>query len=213
MSILVKHKYGLFFCLLMLCLVIIMVLICEKKSSYKDLIANPTPEYFVTIKGNIEPHMPYPMTVMFRASYAAYNPKCAVKQGRLSASGLNAMPAKNVIYSAKPDKQGNYVIKIPIDAYRTGPCDWKIAWIEHAYARNTALNYLRARKLGWGDTISFGEHGSKVGLPSYPVYSGATLICGKRGLDYCLGNTLQGSYVKKVVRNKNYLFIQNIKSK
>ena len=39
---------------------------------------NPHPKYFVTISGNIEPHMPYPQTLMFRATYGTYNPKCDV---------------------------------------------------------------------------------------------------------------------------------------
>lgn len=190
-----------------------MVFMCEKNSSYKDLIVNPTPKYFVTIKGNIEPHMPYPMTVMFRASYAAYNPKCAVKQGWLSASGLSAMPAKNVIYSAKPDKQGNYVIKIPIDAYQTGSCDWKIAWIMYAFKKKTSSFFFKRQKPLWGDMIRFGKKGVKNELPGFPIDTNATAFCGSDGRVNCLGAELSGWYRDSVPRHMSYQFIQNIQAK
>jgi hypothetical protein len=176
-------------------------------------IANPHPKYFVTIKGNIQPHMPYPMTVMFRASYAAYNPKCAVQGSWFNLSGLDYMPGKPVYYPAKPNAQGDYVIKIPIDAYKPGKCDWKIAWVMYSFVKKIPFRFNWSRTPSWGDMIRFGKKGDPQELPLFPASMRANVFCGSDGRVNCSGTELGGWYVKSVLRSKSYLFIQNIKSK
>ena len=41
-------------------------------------VPNAHPKYFVTISGNIQPNMPYPQELVFRATYGAYAPACRV---------------------------------------------------------------------------------------------------------------------------------------
>lgn len=177
-------------------------------------IINPQPQYFVTIKGNIQPNMPYPMTVMYRATYGGYNPKCAVHGSWLNMSGLDYMPGKPVYYPIHPDKQGNYIVKIPIDAYLPGKCQWKLAWIMQAFVPKIPPKKEWSDSYLWGDMIGFGKRGNPQESPGYPITTNATFYCGTGGLDKCIGSALQGGYVNQpILRSKNYYFTQNIKAK
>ena len=172
---------------------------------------NPHPKYFVTIKGNIQPDMPYPMTTIYKATYAAYNPTCGVWISRFE--GVSGLPAKTVFYPARPDKQGNYKIHIPIDAYQLGKCQWKIAWVMQGFVKKIPPKKAWPDIWGWNGMISFGKYGSSNELPSYPAYTNATFYCGHGGIDGCTGTGLIGGYVNSVSRKNNYNFIQNIKAK
>ena len=82
---------------------------------------NLKPKYFVTISGNIEPHMRYPMTVIYKATYAAYNPNCSTMVNRLE--GVPGIPGYSDYYPAKTDSDSNYKVKIPIDKFLQGKCE------------------------------------------------------------------------------------------
>jgi hypothetical protein len=152
------------------------------------------------------------MTVMFRASYAGYNPKCAVSMGFFDLSGLKGMPSKTAYYPAKPDTKGSYTIKIPIDAYQPGKCNWKIAWVMQAFVKTIPPKKDWTDGVSWGDMIRFGNKHNPQELPGFPFEMKGTSYCGKGGADYCTGG-LAGDYVDFVSRRKSYHFIQNIKSK
>ena len=174
---------------------------------------NPHPKYFVTISGNIEPNMPYPQTLVFRATYGAYHPDCRVWISHFE--GVSGISGHTVYYPVKPNDKGDYRIDIPIDAYQPGKCDWKMAWVMY-----TTTAQLPPRKdwddeLRFGDLIDFGHFDSSDELPGLPAYTNATMYCGKvinpdMG---CEGTELGGGYAKfDVLRNRSYHFIQNIKN-
>ena len=184
---------------------------CQKPKPPKP-VPNPHPKYFVTISGNIQPNMSSPQALMFKATYAAYHPECSVDISKFE--GVKGMPGHPVYYPVYPDAEGNYKVKIPIDAYLPGKCDWKIAWIMDA--RNPTIPPKKdwAEKVAWGDMIRFGHVGNPQELPGYLIDgSEGTLYCGYRGFLKCRGHTLQGSYVNSVPRNKSYNIVQNIKDK
>jgi hypothetical protein len=175
---------------------------------------NPHPKYFVTISGNIEPHMPYPQTLMFRATYGAYNPSCKVWISHLE--GVQGIAGHTVYYPAQPNAKGDYKVKIPIDAYKPGKCGWKIAWVMY-----TTVKHIPPKRdwnddhLYFGDMIRFAHYKNDPdGLAGYPAYTNATMYCGNY-VDPnigCKGTELGGGYAKfDVLRNKSYHFIQNIK--
>lgn len=177
---------------------------------------NPHPKYFVTVSGNIEPHMPYPQTLVFRATYGAYHPSCRVWISRLE--GVRGIAGHTVYYPAQPDAKGNYQVKIPIDAYKPGKCDWKMAWVMY-----TTVPHLPPKK-DWDDDLNFGDmirfahyKNDPDGIAGYPNYVNATMYCGKAATANpdlgCEGTQLGGNYADfDVLRNKSYHFIQNIKS-
>lgn len=172
---------------------------------------NPHPKYFVTLTGNIEKHMPYPMTIMYKATYAAYAPTCGEWISRLE--GVQGLAAKNFYYPVKVNQQGNYTVRIPIDKYIPGKCNWKMAWVMLAY-----VNHLPPRKdwpytPTWGDMIRFGKEGNPNELPGQPFKNKGNAYCGKKGSDYCTGDQLAGWYSKYVPREKNYNYVLNMKSK
>lgn len=210
-------KIGLY--ALAACIVIYAAIIIALHYYHKHQLApkpNPNPKYFVIVSGNIEPHMPYPQTIMLRATYAGYNPQCKQHVSMFNASGLSYMPAKSVVYAAKPNKQGDYEIKVPIDAYQLGKCDWKIAWVmEGNIAKVPPKNKWHDLDI-WSDMIRFAHYKHDPdGIAGYPVSTTATLYCGKI-IDPdmgCDGTALVGGYAKfNVLRNKSYHFIQNIKN-
>lgn len=173
---------------------------------------NPNPKYYVTISGNIQPHMRYPETLLFRATYGAYKPSCHKTINWLA--GVSGMPGKPDYYPVHPDAEGNYVVKIPIDRYLAGQCDWKIAWILSSINPIMPPKKDWPDKTGYSDLIDFGHYGSKTESPGYPVTDNATLYCGK-GPSFinCSGTGIVTGYSHRdVLRNQSYHFIQNIKS-
>ena len=172
---------------------------------------NPNPKFFVKISGNIKPKMRHPITIMYKATYAAYNKKCDRNISWLE--GIKGMSEHSDYYPAQPDIQGNYKIKIPIDRYLPGKCNWKISWITHSFMKKIPQKKFWHRDRLEGDTIRFGNIKNPQELPVYPIKTKATLYCGKGGLEKCTGSTIQGGYTKYVPRNKQYKFIQDITNK
>lgn len=177
---------------------------------HKKPVPNPHPKYFVTITGNIQPHMPYPMTVIYQATYAAYHPSCGVWISRIE--GVKGMAGHTVYYPVHPNAQGNFKVHIPIDAYVPGKCNWRIAWIEFSMVPKIPPKDKLDAMRNTADMIRFGSKGNPNELPGYPMSSNATIYCGRGGLDLCTGNSLQGDYTDQVLRTKSYHFIQNIKN-
>ena len=206
-----KHKWFLRFMLLLMIIIFLMVTVHYWNQFIQTPRANAHPKYYVTIHGNIEPHMPYPQVPMYKATYAAYNPNCGVWISRLE--GVSGMAAKNAYYPVYPDAKGNYEVRIPIDQYALGRCEWKIAWVMQDFMKKIPAKKDWPDIWDWGDMIRFGSNGNPNEMPGYPLTSHATSFCGKRGEEYCTGNDLAGWYVNFVSRQKNYSFIQNIKNK
>ena len=170
----------------------------------------PTPKNFVTISGNIDPHMQHPITVIYRATYAAYNPKC--KKNIAWFEGIRGLAGHSDIYPANPDDKGNYKVEIPIDKYLSGKCNWKAAWVMYAFTPKIPSTRKKLNNLLWSDSIHFGIKGNSQELPGYPLKTSATLYCNTSNINECKGSSIQGWYVNSVSRNKSYHFIQNIKN-
>jgi len=167
---------------------------------------NPHPKYRVTISGNIAPNLKWPMYFGFWATYAAYNPKCKVDVNTFE--GVSGQPGHPIFYPVKPDKKGDYQIKIPIDYYLPGKCDWKIAWIDYSYGYHP-IQPNKDKALRIGTVMQFGNAKNKKENPTFPVSTTATLHECNKNLDFC-GNTLAAWYTNKVTRSRSYHFIQNV---
>ncbi len=171
------------------------------------------PRYFVTISGNISPHLSKPIYLGYWAHYAAYNPKCG--EWINWAEGVKGMPARTHFYPAKPNKSGDYVIKVPIDQYKVGRCDWKIDNVDFQYAFQK-IKPLYEKSTEPTFLMRFGNY--KKDYPLFVLNKNlkATLNgtqCIKKGLDMC-GHILDdGAVHYNIVRTKNYSFIQNISGK
>jgi hypothetical protein len=123
------------------------------------------------------------------------------------------MAAKNAYYPVYPDAKGNYEVRIPIDQYQLGKCQWKMAWVMQTFVTKIPAKKDWPNIWAWGDMIRFGSNKDPNELPGYPLKPNATSYCGKGGEEYCSGNDLEGWYLSFVSRERNYSFIQNIKKK
>ena len=95
-------------------------------AKYKPTV-NPHPKYFMTVKGFIDPRLQHRIHLTIVVEYDTYNPKCD-----LWISHFNGVQSPWQIfndYPIHPDNKGNYHIKIPLDYYLPGKCDWNAAAI------------------------------------------------------------------------------------
>ena len=181
----------------------------ESKPQGPQPTINPTPKYFVTISGNIDPKMKKPIYMGFWVSYGGYNKECSSIPNKWS--GISYMPGKVDFYSAKPNKKGDYTVKIPIDRYKKGKCDWKIAYIDtgDAYRR---INKNRASAKEISTLMQFGNRKNENANPGQPTkYSNVTAYNCSRDLRWCDGDRLSAGYTDNVPRHKNYHFEQSYK--
>lgn len=185
---------------------------CNQQHSTKDEPQlNPHPKYFVTISGTINPHLKHRIYYLLRSTYGAYNPKCTVWVNHFE--GVKGIPGHTEYYSAKPDANGHYVVKIPIDHYKPGKCNWKIAGISYTFLDNPIPKDKSKVYGGYGGIISFGHYGHPQELPAKPILNKVSLFhCSSGGINQCDGYTLFPGYEKSVPRNKSYHFIQDVKN-
>ena len=96
----------------------------DKTSKYQPVV-NPHPQYFVTVSGHIDPQLAKAAHLSWGTTALTQNPKCNIhSQDKIK----NLLPQQNDIttYPVKTDAQGNYQIKIPIDRYLPGFCQWRM---------------------------------------------------------------------------------------
>jgi len=97
-------------------------------AKYKPTI-NPHPKYFMTVKGFIDPRLNDRIHLTIVAEYDNYNPKCNMWISHLQGAEGPWQIFRD--YPVHPDKKGDYHIKIPLDYYQSGKCDWHAAAIRY----------------------------------------------------------------------------------
>jgi len=83
---------------------------------------NPHPKHFLTIEGVVSPKLEGKTNMSFVQVYAGPNSKCLKTVNALA--GIQEVPTQTVDYKPKFDNQGKYIVKIPLDKYLSGRCDW-----------------------------------------------------------------------------------------
>ena len=129
-------------------------------------VINPHPQYFMTVKGHIAPELVSKIKLKWQAVYSTTNSACDETYNKFEGVVGWRQIIKN--FEATVDKQGDYEIKIPLDHYQLGFCQWKISMI---------LDYSGIE-----------NHGSSV-AQFYP--------CGKSASCELLDKSLPGSYITK----------------
>ena len=90
---------------------------------------NPNPKYFMTVKGFIDPRLKGRIHLTIVAEYNNYNPKCNLWISHLQGANTPWQIFRD--YKIKPDAKGGYEIKIPLDHYQQGKCNWHVAAIRY----------------------------------------------------------------------------------
>ncbi len=94
-------------------------------------IKNPHPKYFMTVRGNIDPRLRFPLTIT--AEYDSTNIACNVETNPM-VGAINSR-VKNLTYEAQPNQSGDFSLKIPLDYYLPGLCDWHITDIAYSFKK------------------------------------------------------------------------------
>jgi hypothetical protein len=84
---------------------------------------NPNPKYYLILKGHITEKLRNQIKLRFIQDYVGANPKCASESDPIS--GIMENPAKSITHLAEPDVNGNYEIRVPLDKYLPGYCNWQ----------------------------------------------------------------------------------------
>ena len=90
---------------------------------------NPHPKYFMTVKGFIDPRLQQRIHLTMIAEYDNFNPKCNMWVSYFE--GADASWQIFHTYKIRPNHQGNYQIKIPLDYYQPSRCNWHAAAISY----------------------------------------------------------------------------------
>src|SRR3990167_3219026 len=183
-----------------ICFCIIGITACD---SNENPVKNPHPKYFVMVSGNISLKLKKPMYYVIWATYVAHNSKCQKMINWFE--GVKGYYAKTDRYLAKPNNDGNYVIKIPIDGYFSGKCRWSMDQINyHVDMTKIPKNKYDAEQA----SLLFFNNSYRFG--NLPVRNQVTVtVCNKGKYLFCGGNTLTPGNSSPVPLNKNYYFIQN----
>jgi len=90
-------------------------------------VVNPSPNYFMTVKGHVAPELLSKINLKWQAIYSTTNPACDKTYNKFE--GVVGWRQVALNFETHVDKQGNYEIKIPLDHYRQGFCQWKISML------------------------------------------------------------------------------------
>lgn len=99
---------------------------CSKPDRHDEPQLNPTPKYFLTVKGRIDPAVMENVNLVWSITYASNNRddnKCRNVVNRFE--GAIFPLYKDDSFIMQPDARGYYTYKIALDKYVPGYCEWK----------------------------------------------------------------------------------------
>jgi hypothetical protein len=97
--------------------------VATNTGKYKPII-NTHPRYFVSVSGHIDPQIVKAVHLIWQTTAWTQNSKCQVTLNQFE--GVVDNRYQEDYYPVTPNQQGNYAIKIPIDRYLPGYCDWRM---------------------------------------------------------------------------------------
>lgn len=113
--------------------------------------ANPHPKYYLIVKGHINQQLQKTMHLRLISTYVGTSSRCSFVTNPLA--GLKENPARSISYSVNPNKNGAYTVKIPLDYYLAGKCNWTVWGVGY-----TLTDYdFKMEPSGYG-LVSFDEN-------------------------------------------------------
>jgi hypothetical protein len=107
--------------------------VATNAGKYKPII-NTHPRYFVSVSGHIDPQIAKAVHLIWQTTAWTKNPKCNVTYNQFE--GVVGWRSHVTHYTVKPDSKGSYFIRIPIDRYLPGYCDWRMRSISFSLQGN-----------------------------------------------------------------------------
>lgn len=124
-------KYILFACVAAIALGLYS---CGNNNPFYAPRMNPHPQYFMTVKGHIDPDVAKIKKFKIEAFYQTNSPDCEYDTSGIE--GAMAPRHRWVVYPIKPNADGNYEILVPLDHFKPGRCEWSISYVQ--YERKSA---------------------------------------------------------------------------
>lgn len=108
-----------------------------------DPAPNLNPKYFVVAHGHIALSLLDKVNLSWKATYISHNPKCQYyPNSYVKFEGVPSDRAVVSFWKAQADAKGDYQLKIPLDKYLPGYCQWSI------FKLYFSLNNIRSRYVG-----------------------------------------------------------------
>ena len=131
-------------------------------------VLNPHPQYFMTVKGHIDPALLGRLKLNWGVSYVVNNSQCIEVTNRLE--GAEAPLTLNKNHIIKQAQTGNFTYKVPLDKYLPGKCRWAVG--------GAGFEFYYHHQSGGGDanaSVNFAKGGVKEAVPMEKTWH-----CGKR---------------------------------
>jgi len=90
---------------------------------------NPHPKYFLTVSGFVDPTVSSKIKLSVTANYISNNKSCLIEYDKFAGIRGNRYESERVFVT--PNKKGGFLVKIPLDKYKAGYCNWN--WGEVFY--------------------------------------------------------------------------------
>jgi len=162
---------------------------------------NPTPKYFMTVQGNIDPALKNKIKLIWTADYETTNPTC--RKAVSAAEGAYSPRNKSYQYKIIPNEKGSYKTIIPLNQIYPGKCHWQIIGIGYV------IYFQSGKEINNANTgISFSSKAKFNGKSIYQKW-----LCKKEKcylLQDELGDNVFGGLIK---RQQSFLFILDIEAK
>lgn len=129
-------------------------------SNKEKPVINPHPKVFYTISGVISPEFKGHKYLTFAQTYVSTNPKCD-HEGNILA-GLKESQVRTDYYPVNTNANGNYKIKIPLDKYLPGECEWRAYQIFRIRTDSPKVNL---ESVAWNGLVTFSN--AQAGRYSY----------------------------------------------
>jgi hypothetical protein len=110
------------------------VLLCSCSQPAKEdprfkAVLNPTPHYFITYKGFIDPSLNHLVKLTILTVYNTTHPDCEIDTNQLAGVSV---PREQLLYTyVTPDANGRFSYQVPLDKYLTGYCNWVVSWTNY----------------------------------------------------------------------------------
>jgi len=93
-------------------------------------VLNPSPNYFMTVKGHIDPALVDRINLKWVVTYRNDNPKCQLTTSWIE--GADADRNQSVSYKPTLSEKGDFKLQLPLDLYQPGYCKWVLQDISYS---------------------------------------------------------------------------------
>ena len=122
--------------LLLVTLTALLISCGSDKKNYGKYVPklNPHPQYYMTVKGRIDPKIKDKVKLSWDALYETNNRDCDIVINNFE--GVVRPKNKTSVIKAEINEAGYYYYKIPIDKYMQGYCKWKLTSLRYRFTYN-----------------------------------------------------------------------------